>query len=638
MPQGEVVASGATRRRRLEFAMGYAPASDSDGQQREKVSKYDVVRAEVTESLGQPFVISVDVRAQEPVDFRSHLGGLGTLANFEFDGEEGHAPRYFNGLLVEAEVIDEGIYDDYVYRLILRPWTYFLSQGLDYNIYAELTVVDILKKVFESGTVTPFVSYEKIAGNWVVREYCVQYRESDFNFASRLMEEEGIYYFFKHEKQRHVLVLCESPSSHGDSSCSSFKVGVDLISWKQRVVSTGHAQVKVAEFIYEEKAVDIRESAGPAQNSMDRIITHVWPGFGKYHSSTGRNSVQNERFAKVLLESQRAARVVYSGVVFNTQLAVGTKITVDGHQYLVIRSHHVLSSETSRSGQSGDQQIVYFDAIPANTQWRSPIVTPRPVVYGPETAIITGGIADNGNTGHDSIGTDRLARVKVKFHWGGRYAATPKPSCWIRVSQTGHLGNMILPRVGDEVIVAFLDGDPDRPIVVGRVYSGKDALAYDLPKDDRYQVWRSRSLGGASYTPAITVDNGDPRSNEVRFDDKEESEELYLHAQRDMTVRVRRSVSEKIGLDQKEELGGSRDVDIKQTDKLHVGQTIEVEAGTKITLKVGSSEVVIDQTSVTIKTTQFKVEATGTADMKAPMTTVKADATLTLKGGMTLIN
>ena len=268
------------------------------------------------------------------------------------------------------------------------------------------------------------------------------------------------------------------------------------------------------------------------------------------------------------------------------------------------------------------------------------MTTPRPVVRGPETAIVSG---PSGET----IYTDEFGRVKVRFHWDRADTPGEKSTCWIRVSQTGGLGNIIIPRVGHEVIVDFLDGDPDRPLVVGTVFNTEQMPIYKLPDNKTRALWRTKTYGSqASYGAAAGLDTGAPQANELRFEDKGGKEEVFLHAERDMNLRVRHKETHHIGLDQQIKIGGSRVATIDQTDKLDVkksitidaGTTIDITAVTSITLKCGGSTIKIDPTSVTIKTTMLKMEAQATADMKSPMTSVKGDGMLTLKGGMTMIN
>jgi type VI secretion system secreted protein VgrG len=284
--------------------------------------------------------------------------------------------------------------------------------------------------------------------------------------------------------------------------------------------------------------------------------------------------------------------------------------------------------------------MVVFEAVPAKIQWRAPMATPRPVVRGPETAIVTGPPGEE-------IYTDEFGRVKVRFHWDRAGTPGEKSTCWIRVSQTGGLGNIILPRVGHEVLVDFIGGDPDRPLVVGRVFNKEQMPIYKLPDHKTRALWRTKTYGQqGSYGAAMSLDTGAPRANELRFEDKGGKEEVFLHAERDMNLRVRHKESHHIGLDQEIKIGGSRKARIEQTDTLDVGKSIKVTAGTtiemtaatSITLKCGQSTIKIDPTSVTIQTVKLKVQAQATADVKSPMTTVKGDAMLTLKGGMTMIN
>jgi type VI secretion system secreted protein VgrG len=190
----------------------------------------------------------------------------------------------------------------------------------------------------------------------------------------------------------------------------------------------------------------------------------------------------------------------------------------------------------------------------------------------PETAIVTGPKGEE-------IYTDEYGRVKVRFHWDRSSTEGDKSTCWIRVSQTGGLGNVILPRVGHEVIIDFLDGNPDRPVVVGRVFNKENMPIYPLPDNKTRALWRTKRYGDAgSYGAAKSLDTGAPGANELRFEDKGGKEEVFLHAERDMTLRVRHSESHNIGLDQSIDIGGSRDVKIQETDSNDVGKSIKISA------------------------------------------------------------
>lgn len=613
-------------------------------------------RIESVEGLSRPFQISVDLfSALGEVDLLPHLGKPCTVSV----SEDGELLRYFNGFVTEGEYISE-TRDGFHYRLTVRPWSHFLTFNSNFAIFQDKSATDIIKEVL---SVSPFaqIDYSKLKSQPPKRPYTVQYGESDFAFISRLLEQEGIYYFYEHKNDKHRMILCDSPSAHEpgkhpllvynpnaaqvgnvDSAARTASSTKQFLSrWQERVATGGEAKVTFRDFDFEkpQKPVEAKVNA-PGVHSLDGLEVYQWPGAHK-------DEAGGKRLGTVVLDSRRAERQTYSGETQLSSMTAGQKFKLSKHpngrfnkEYLITRVHHVVAAETYSSGAEAGEHSVMLEAIPAATQWRAPIVTPRPVVRGPETAIVTGPPGEE-------IYTDEYGRVKVRFHWDRASTPGEKSTCWIRVSQTGGLGNIILPRVGHEVIVDFLDGDPDRPVVVGRVFNKEQMPIYKLPDHKTRALWRTKTYGAqGSYGAAESLDTGAPKANELRFEDKGGKEEVFLHAERDMNVRVRHKETHHIGLDQDVKIGGSRKTKIKVSDLLEVGKsikvtagtTIDIEAQTSITLKCGQSTIKIDPTSVTIKTVQFKTEAQATADVKSPMTTVKGDGMLTLKGGMTMIN
>jgi type VI secretion system secreted protein VgrG len=613
-----------------------------------------VRRVEASETLGRPFSIVIDIVAPlGPIDLLPHLGKPASVTVYQDD----KLMRHYHGIVVEGAYVSERD-DGHSYRIWLRPWTYLASQNRDYAIFQEKTVVEIAKEVYGDLGFAK-VDYGKLSKSRQKREYCVQYGESDFAFVTRLMEEEGIYYYFEHTADEHVMVLCEAPASHVDgkpplltyNSMANSVANVDsairatiakrdyIHSWTERV-STG-AEAKVVMRDYDFTKTDKVEAVATAKavHPQDEIEVFRFPARFLVESD-------GKTLGEARLNALRANRQVFSGETQVESLACGKTFKIKDHpnarfnaRYLVTAVQHVTSSESERSG-SGEGGHVYIEAIPADTLFHMQSTVQRPSTRGLETAIVTG-------PSGEEIYTDKYGRVKVRFFWDRGTTPGEKSTCWIRVSQTGGLGNIILPRVGHEVIVDFIDGDPDRPIVTGRVFNSKNMPVYTLPDNKTRAVWRTKTYGAqSSYGAAASLDTKAPKANELRFEDKGGKEEVFLHAERDYNVRVRHCESHHIGLDQGIQIGGARDtkiavtdtLDVKKSIKITAGTTIDIEAGAKITLKVGDSKIEIDPTSIKMKTTLFKVEATATADVKSAMTTVKGDAMLTLKGGMTLIN
>lgn len=627
-----------------------------------------VRRIEASEALGRPFSISVDiVAAHGEIDLLPHLGKAAGISLYEDD----ELMRYFHGIVVEGEYLSvrqDGIH----YRLLLRPWTYLMAHNRNFAIYQDKSALDIVKLVFAKYPAAK-VDYGKLQRSCDPRGYCVQYGESDFAFVTRLLEEEGIYYYFDHDQREHRMVLCSGAASHSKAKPGQLEYNPDVASvanassaarsaserqyfissWRERVTTGGEAKVTLRDFNYEKASKPLEDSFDlPKAHPDDSNEVYDWPG---RYTEQGKGTPISQH----ILQALRANRRCFGGESQTLSLACGRKFMLKFHpnprfkdkDYMITRTHHVTSVEQERSGDSSGDSAVFIEAVPAETEWQLLPTIPRPVVKGPETAIVTG-------PKEEEIYTDKYGRVKVRFHWDRADTPGEASTCWIRVSQTGGLGNMILPRVGQEVIVDFLNGDPDRPIIVGRVYNSVNMPYYDLPEHKTRALWRTKSYKSNESKPfpnAEKLDVDDIRANELRFEDKVGEEEVFLHAERDMKTRVRYKESHHVGLDQEIKIGqdrveyvkrddsvkidGSRNVKIKESDKLDVKKEIKIDSGSeititalsKITLKVGSSTITLEQQGI-------KIDAPGTLDAKSPMTTVKGDGLLTLKGGMTMIN
>ncbi|WP_375286784.1 type VI secretion system Vgr family protein [Sphingomonas sp.] len=658
-------------------------------------------RIECREALATPFAITVDVLTALEIDLRPHLGKPCALAVHDEDGE---VLRHFHGIVVASEYRGQSRATLHMhrYRLSLAPWTCFLDQNRAMAIFQDQSAVEIIKQVFKDNGIsdTDFQLTRTLA----TRVYCVQYQESDFAFVSRLMEEEGLYYFYRHEADKHVMVLCDAPSAHRsgtpgrlaynpnaatvfapDSPARNSRGEYYLSNLNERVSTSANAKVTIRDWDFRSPRAPLSADASDeGQHPGDERELFHYPG---NYMIDAMDRGDEEGFgrdrSRHMLAQGRAQRRVFSGDTQASGLACGTKVVVAAHavdrmnaEYLVIATHHAIAAERYRSiGEAEAQEVPYtvrFEAIPADTPFHAPRVTPRPLVHGFESAIVTG-------PDGEEIYTDEYGRVKVRFHWDRAGTSGEKTTCWMRVSQTGGLGNIILPRVGHEVLVGFLGGDPDRPIVVGRVFNEDHRPIYDLPANKTRALWRTKRYGSpAAYTDAEALDVENVGANELRFEDKGGHEEVFLHAMRDMNTRVQYDETHhvahdqtlkighcrdetvgkdetvrvgndrthevthddtvEIGNDGKLKVGSNRKTEIGQNCTTEVGITSKLTANTSIELIVGQSSIKIDQTGVTIKGPMITIEGQAMVETKSPLTTVKGSGMLTLKGGLTMIN
>lgn len=631
-------------------------------------------RIECTERLGRPFTIHATIISPLELDLHPHLGKPAGLAVLE----DGELLRRFHGLVTAGEYMKETP-SGHHYRLTIEPWTYYLAQNRQMAIFQDKTAVEIIKQVIEDAGIQD-VDYTRLARNRVTRGYTVQYRESDFAFVSRLMEEEGLYYFFRHDADRHVMILCEGAASHQPGTPSLLRYNANALSvftansktrfdrqqdhlqsWTERVASTGQARVTTHDFDFESPDRPLAsESIGEGAHPRDDREIFVYPGrYTRERTGRGDQEQTGRERAQTLLDAQRAGRRSFTGTSQAAGISTGYRLDVADHpagrmngSYVVTGTFHSIASETHRSGEQEEEELfnVRFEAIPADTNFQPMPDTPRPRAQGLETAIVTGPPGE-------TIYTDEYGRVKVRFPWDRSDTPGERSTCWIRVSQTGGLGNVILPRVGHEVLVDFLDGDPDRPLVVGRVFNRAHMPVYDLPANKTRAVWRTLSYGASgAYPETEALDSGQNRtSNEIRFEDKGGQEELFVHAERDMNSRIRFDESHhvghnqdrRVGLDRTSTIGrhdtntinGQRQTHVLQTDSLLVDGALSIESKQVITIRVQNSQITIGPNSITIQSPMVQVQANDDVVVNAGTGVgINGGTTLVLNGGTTNIN
>ena len=635
------------------------------------------------ERLSELFRMEVVVLCeQEGVDFFPLLGEGVTITVF---GEDGPI-RYFHGLLYETEFLEDAP-AGFRHRLELRPWPFPLSRNLNFKTYQNMDALEIVKRVMQK--------YDgKIHFDDIVtrkkREYCVQFRESDFSFISRLLEEEGIYYYFEHEEGSHTMVFSDGGSPAGFHPAVVFKgqrssnldTEFNIWRWSERVATSAESSAKLRnfDFVRPDKPQEHEFSSGELAGG-EKAVVYDYPAPSYLRPDDGL--ARTER----TMEAARAERRLYFGQGYAPGLACGHAMTLLEHpvgrfnqEYLIVGLNYSIEAQTYRSAaRGGDTDGVQIEVVPKATHWRPAMRTPRPTARGPETAIVVG---PSGET----IYTDEYGRVKVCFHWDMDQPSA-NSTCWIRVSHASAgagFGSIILPRIGQEVIVDFLDGDPDRPIITGRVYNNSRVAAYKLPDHKTRSVWRSQTVGetGQDYAGAEDPPSG-AGWNEIRMEDKSGVEEIWTHAQRNLRTSVRLDEDRKVGRDQTERVGrdrttailrndkrtvetgdltldvaqGKRTTTIKQDDTLTISQgnksttislgnysikadagAITIEAMQKIELKVGGNSILIDQTGITIKALMIKQEAQIEWSSKGLMTKLQADVQTTIKGAIVMIN
>jgi type VI secretion system secreted protein VgrG len=600
-----------------------------------------LIRFTSTETLGELFTVTAEIATTDRVDMLPFLGRTAAIEVFELEA----SVRFFHAVLIEAHYLggeDQG----YHYQLVLRPWLHLLGNNRSYRIFEERTAVEIVREVLQDHSRK--VDYSRLSGRYLPIPYCMQYRESDLNFVLRLLQREGIYFFFRHEAAEHILVLCDAPSAHQPApGRDTVQLRVDhsgrgglaetLWTWREHATTGGESQVVLQSYDYETSRTRTGRIAGDARTAADRQEIHEFIG-DFVDEALGRH------WAQVKLEAARARQRYYTGEGDTIGLACGGRFSLDsddafnrGQMFVITLLHYEMWAEPYRSGNVEEPRRVAIEAVTADTAFRAPIVAPLPVA-GPETAIVMVGGADDSHA-------DAMGRVRVRFLWGDSASPEKARSCWLRVSHPSAgagFGHVSLPRNNQEVIVDFLGGNPDRPIVTGRVYNSEHSHAYALPQNRTRSLYRTHSIGAiGSYLGAESAPNG-PGFNEIRFEDKGGSEEVYLRAQRNRLAEVLLDDEARISRDRKTRVGRDRDTKIRGNEtttvetgnfrlKVDVGRAT-IEAMQSITLQVGLNKLVIDEIGVRLISGQSSIQMT-------PVDIVTRSVILTSQGqAMNLVN
>ena len=533
------------------------------------------------------------------------------------------------------------------YELELVPSHWLLTRRFKSRIFQEhncpdMSVPGILKKVFLDAGLPEDRFRFALERTYKPQEYVVQYRESDMNFAARLMEEEGIFFFFEHTNTSHKMVIADSGVAHveaEDAAQIPFRAPSGLVPEEEHVFSAVdeqdivHSAVALDAFNFEKPALEL---AGAATGEETTALEFSdFPG-DYYEQAVGQ--VRAERTLEGFQCRKRTIRMVATA----RGLLPGFKFTLTdfsssdlNREYVVTRIEH--SGVQSQSGEAetldGPQRpyTARIAAIFSNVPFRPARITPRPVVLGTQTAIVAGPAGEE-------IYTDKYGRVKVQFHWDREGRHDENSSRWIRVSHGsagGQYGMMFLPRIGQEVIVDFLNGDPDRPIIVGRVYNGDHMPPYALPDEKTKSTIKTNSSKGGGGT------------NEIRFEDLKGEEQLLLNAEKDFHLRAKNCSVETIGGSRSVGVGGSQATKIGQNRSLKIECDDAVEVGAKRSLTVCGNliEKIGDDHAEEVGGERFMkamtviIEAGMGITLKGPGGFIKIDpAGVTIQGNLVLIN
>jgi type VI secretion system secreted protein VgrG len=501
--------------------------------------------------------------------------------------------RFFNGYV--TRFAQRGTYGRYHrYFAIVRPWLWFLTRTTDCRIFQEMKVPDILKLVFDDHQ-TADVAFE-LTGGYRTWTYCVQYRETDFNFVSRLMETEGIYYYFRHAEGKNTLVLTDSIGKHAPTP------GYEQLPFiaPERIVRPELEHVSAWDFAREvQPGVFVHDDYDLERPSVElrtkKVLRRQYtPSDYEVYDYPGHylQTADGDQYAAVRIDEYGSEFERGYGVTNARGVCVGSLLTLEhcpredqNREHLVVASSYELefSEYEAMPAGEGTSCRCSFVTMPSAQQFRPRRLTPKPFVQGPQTAVVVGPAGDE-------IFTDQYGRVKVQFHWDRRGKMDQNSSCWVRVSHPWAgkgWGSVATPRIGQEVIVDFLEGDPDQPIVTGRVYNAENPPPFGFPAGAVISGVKSDTHKGGGF-------------NEMSLDDTAGKERVFIHGQynmdtvveHDQTSTIHNNRTDRVDVDDSESVGNNQKWDVGVNRDAKIGSNETLTVGSNRTKKIGANETV----------------------------------------------
>lgn len=576
------------------------------------------------EFVSRPFELEVELLCADlSVDPNAVVGqAAGIVLNLEHG-------RAFHGVVSRLQFGEMGPHNHRTYQVTLVPWLALLSNSCKCRIFQNQTTKDIVSQIFDEYGLG---AYRYLAAPGAVREYCVQFNESDFTFVSRLLEEEGASYWFEHTPTAHTLVIADDNSQF--KTVAETELEHSLGGMPNTQITAWQRNHEYRKGVW---TLNDYDPAKPAQNLLasckapagfakNGAFEHYqYPGF--YDVNSGRALTQ------MRLDAEQARRNLVVGASDCASFGAGGRFNLARHDtaseqgdYLLLSVRHFIKDSSFYTGQEGDTQYRnQFEALPAGIALRPQRLHPKPQVAGPQSALVVGPAGEE-------IYTDEQRRIKIQFHWDRDGQRNENSSCFVRVMQSwagDQWGSAFIPRIGHEVIVSFLDGDLDRPLVTGSVYNGRNRPVFDTNAQSGVRSRSTKGGGAANF-------------NEFRFDDKLGAEEVYLHAERDLntvvendqSLHVQRDRSKRVDRDERYVIGGDRTKEITGAQRETVGKSMELDVAADLTETVGGDHQETVTGGLTQKARTIVLDAADKITLKvgAASLTMSSNGNITLKG------
>lgn len=626
-----------------------------------------------TEGLSQLYEIDVELLYDQEMDDGFELKTqditkiLGQSVGISIDQPDDGARLFLGTVCRFSQLHRDRRFTYYGAKIVPHIWT--LTQNFQSRIFQQMSVPDILKKVLEGYEIK-----DQLKAEYKPRNYCAQYRESDFDFISRIMEDEGIYYYFDHSGEMEKMVLRDDYLTPEDcpnkADIPTYDIDLDRhVTWESNIkqwfidynLISGSYETWDYQLQMPGKKLDANmTSRFNIGGNQDLKIYNYPGGYGGLYDGIDKSGGEqsgalqkifddNKKNAKNTMLSLDSQHQIISATSDCSSLTAGYRFNLKHHPNDEYNISYIVTTITHEAEQIPDYEIGdgtpkpysnEFTCIPhgdGHPEYRPEKTTPKPVIYGSQTAFVVGPAGEE-------IFTDKFGRVKVQFHWDQQGQLDASSSCWVPVSQTwagNKWGMIFIPRIGMEVIVSFLDGDPDHPLVEGCVYNPGAMPPYDLPDEKTKSTIKSdSSTGGQGF-------------NEIRFEDKKGEEQLFFHAEKDQDIRVKNDRKEivlndrhlivendkfekinkdkhlQVGGDQNEKVHGTMSLTVESDlqekvsqnyaldagSAIHIkaGMTAVIEAGTALTLKVGGNFININSGGIFVKGTMVMLNSGGAA-------------------------